>query len=160
MSQKFRRLTRDEAKRKGVSYTSKHMVDAKIKRVTKATKTYTNRKAAELRTKVKREVYTKSRFETKKLKLGGISRVYKNLSKPDLFKRLKKEHKDTDVVLYALGDRSGGNYEKTKGPVWSAIVNTTVENVNGEPDYFDRLLKRANVTHATKFAVVLRTGNR
>jgi hypothetical protein len=158
-SPEFRRLTRDEARRKGVSYSSKHQVAKHIKRVTKRTKTYTNRKAAELRTKTKREAYTKSRFETKALKKGGVSRVYKNLSKADLFKRLKHERPDTEAILYAEGNRAGANYEKAKGKVWSSVSLTTVSNINGEPSYFDRLLKRANITDAKKFALILRTGN-
>lgn len=157
---KFRRLTRAEASRLGKSYGAKHQVDARIKRVTKATKTYTNRKAAELRTKTKREVYTKSRFETKHLQKGGTSRVYKNLSKADLMRRLKKEDPDTEAILYAEGDRAGANYEKAKGKVWSAVSLTTVKNINGEKDYFDRLLKMAKITDAKTFAVILRTHNK
>jgi hypothetical protein len=153
---KFRRLTKAEAKRLGVSHTAKRRVDASLKRVTKSTKLYTDRQVAELRTGVKREAYTKSRFETRALKKGGHSRVYKNLSRADLMARLKKEKKDTDIVLYAEGNNSGADYQAEKGKVWSSVANTTVENVNGEPSYLDRLLERRGITNAKQFAVVLR----
>ena len=156
---KFRRLKKAEAARLGISHTSKRRVDAKLKFVTSRTKLYTDRQVAELRTGVRREAYTKQRTETTIRKTGGISRVYKSLSKADLFKRLKKEHKDTDVVLYAEGNRLGAQYEQqADGTVWSAVVNTTVENINGKPDYLDRLLKRVSIKDAKKFAIILRTG--
>lgn len=98
MTQKFRRLTRAEAKRKGVSYSSKHQVAAHVKRVTKATKTYTNRKAAELRTGAKREAFAKANIERRNLKSGGIVTEFKNLTKQNLFKKLRK-YRDHEVLL-------------------------------------------------------------
>jgi hypothetical protein len=44
---KFRRLTRQEAAQRGVSYSAKRQVDANVKRVTASTPLYSNRQAAQ-----------------------------------------------------------------------------------------------------------------
>jgi hypothetical protein len=55
--QKFRRLTREEAARRGVSYSAKQQVDASVKLVTKSTPIYTNRQATQARIGTTKERY-------------------------------------------------------------------------------------------------------
>src|ERR1700722_3361634 len=54
---KYRRLTREEAALRGVSYSAKRQVDANIKRVTKSTPIYTNRQATQARMGTTKERY-------------------------------------------------------------------------------------------------------
>jgi hypothetical protein len=53
----FRRLTREEAVRRGVSYSAKRQVDASLKRVTASTPLYTNRQATQIRLGTTKERY-------------------------------------------------------------------------------------------------------
>lgn len=54
---KYRRLTREEAALRGVSYSAKRQVDANIKQVTKSTPIYTNRQATQVRIGTTKERY-------------------------------------------------------------------------------------------------------
>jgi hypothetical protein len=55
----FRRLTKAEAAIQGVSYSAKRMVPVTIKKVTKRTKTFSNRQVAELKAGKKKEKITR-----------------------------------------------------------------------------------------------------
>ena len=54
---KFRRLTREEAAARGVSYSAKRQVDASVKRVTQSTPIYTERQAVQMRLGTTKERY-------------------------------------------------------------------------------------------------------
>jgi hypothetical protein len=55
---KFRRLTREEAAARGVSYGAKRQVDASVKRVTASTPLYTERQAVQMRLGTTKEKFT------------------------------------------------------------------------------------------------------
>lgn len=104
-----RRLTRAEAKRLGVSYGAKRQVRTGVK-VTSATKLYTNRQVATAKIKAKtkgkfvtKEHFTKGRVEFRTIKAsGGVIVEYKDLTKPALFKKLRK-HRYNDVMVKFSG---------------------------------------------------------
>jgi hypothetical protein len=54
---KFRRLTREEAAARGVSYSAKRQVDASVKHVTQSTPIYTERQAVQVRLGTTKERY-------------------------------------------------------------------------------------------------------
>jgi hypothetical protein len=54
---KFRRLTREEAAARGVSYSAKRQVDASVKRITQSTPIYTERQAVQMRLGTTKERY-------------------------------------------------------------------------------------------------------
>lgn len=99
-----RRLTRSEARRRGVSFSAKRRVRIGIK-VTSKTKLYTDRQVAEVKLKKKlgkrvtKEFFTKTRVHFRSIKAtGGVIVEYDNLTKPQLFKKLKK-HSHNDVII-------------------------------------------------------------
>lgn len=113
--QSFRRLTKAEASRLGVSYSAKRQVSAGIKRgnVTKATRLYTNREAATIDLKrhngfATREKYAAGRVEVRILKKGGKATEYKGLSKAELMKRLKKSGNKPVLLKFGGGKKKGG----------------------------------------------------
>lgn len=107
---KFRRLTKQEAEKIGVSYSSKHAVDASIPKgaVTKRNKIYSNRQAYQLTTKVvedehghvfvksrgSKEAYTKSRQYK-----DDYSIRYLNVKPEDLPRILKRAEGHTTQIL-------------------------------------------------------------
>lgn len=158
---KFRRLTRAEASRLGKSYGAKHQVDASLKRVTKATKTYTNRKAQELRTGRKREVFARERVEVRPLKSGGVAIEYKNLSKQNLMKLLKKYRKK--IVLLKFHGQEGSRRAEYKGHDISTSDDdqwfTAHERINADElldsDEFEQYLEDSDVSGTLKFSLIV-----
>jgi hypothetical protein len=55
--ERTRRLTREEAARRGVNYSAKQQVDVSVKRVTKSTPIYSNRQATQARIGTTKERY-------------------------------------------------------------------------------------------------------
>lgn len=152
----FRRLTKAEASRVGVSYGAKRMVRASVKRVTANTPTISNREAstkAIIRTqrstgqrKIRsKEAYTKSRAPIiREAKSGGKAETHNNLSKRDLT-RLLKINRNRRVVLIIHADRSGKNY-KNKGAVWSHGVSQVDAETLLDAESFDEYLKASAIT--------------
>lgn len=165
-SQKFRRLTRKEAKLRGVSYSSKHQVSADVKRVTKRTKTYTNRKAAELRTGEKRETFAASQIERVKLKSEkfgvNYSTHYKGLSKQNLIRILKKNQGRYVVILYrgvkgeiASDGHYSGDGDDDDDYQWFTGMGvaraTDLQTKHG----FERYQELSKITGATSYGVIV-----
>lgn len=159
---KFRRLTRAEASRLGKSYGAKHQVDASLKRVTKSTKTYTNRKAAELRTGAKREAYAKANVERRNLKSGGIATEFRNLTKQNLFKKLRK-YRDHEVLL-KFHAAPGAKFAEYKGKditelyedheLWFSGVRVDAETLLDDED-FEKYLRHSDVAGALKYGLIV-----
>lgn len=152
----------------GYSPTAKRRVDLRVKRVTKATKTYSDRQVATAKivrtakatggkyeTTVKgkkafrpirsKEHYTRSRTPfTRETKSGGEQSTYGNLSKRDLSKLLR-QNRNRRVVLIIHADRSGDRY-RHKGAVWThGISQTDAESLLDE-DSFDAYLRASSIT--------------
>lgn len=108
-----RRLTRAEAKAVGVSYSAKRRVDKSVKKVTKRTKLFTDRQVATAKKGISREAFTKGNIEVRHLKKGGTATEYKNLTKPNLFKLLRK-YRAYEVLLKFHG-APGAKFAEYKG---------------------------------------------
>lgn len=161
-----RRLTREEAARKGVSFSSKHRVSASVKRVTAKTPTYTDRQWAEASIRARRkaaaatpkerreaahltkERFAASRFETyDRKKAGGgreTVRVYSGLSKAQLMKILRKNRKAVvslsfDAVRSGRTGRPGSGNPNEHG--WSTGVEAEAYDLIGPnlADYLDAM---------------------
>lgn len=111
---KTRRLTKAEAARLGISHKAKQRVAANVKRVTRSTPKYSDREVANFVLSAKRGVHTTKERETKfkfsrfKKKSGGETIEFKDLSKAQLFKKLKK-YKDKPVRFkFGGGGPAGG----------------------------------------------------
>lgn len=162
----FRRLTRAEANRLGVSYSAKHQVAKNVKRVTSKTKTYTNRKAQELRTGEKRETFSAQRIEKVKLKNEkfGVTQSthYKGLSKQNLIRVLKKNQGKFVVILYrgVKGEiASDGHYSGT-GDEDDAYQWFTGMGVARAKDLqtkhgFERYTELSKITGETSYGVIV-----
>lgn len=96
---KLRRLTKAEAKALGKSYGSKTRVDASVKRVTKSTKLYSDRQAAQLKLGKTKESY--STYRRHKNKYGAVT--YRNVNKTEHFK-LQKLAGMNKVQIIGFGD--------------------------------------------------------
>lgn len=162
---KTRRLRKGEY---GYSPTAKRRVDLRVKHVTAATKTYSDRQAATARilriaratgakfeTVVKgkkafkpirsKEAYTRSRKPiARETKSGGRQSTYNNLSKRDLNKLLR-ENRKRRVVLIIHADRSGANY-KNKGPVWTHGISQVDAETLLDGESFDAYLRASSIT--------------
>lgn len=115
---KYRRLTKAEAARLGVSHKAKRRVDASIKRVTKTTKLYTDRQVAEAKLGSKKEVYTE--YRVSEPAENGM-RVYRNVHRNEHF-RLQKIAgvRICQIIAYGrpkhTGRRKGGSSHDGGGP--------------------------------------------
>ncbi len=111
---KTRRLTRAEAARIGVSFKAKNRVSAAIPKgkATKRTARYTDREVENFRLSsilgkhTKKERVTQARISRFKTKAGSETLEFKNLSKAQLFKLLKKYKKEK--VRFKFGGGTGG----------------------------------------------------
>lgn len=95
---KYRRLTKAEASRLGVSYSAKRQVRADIKRVTGTTKLYTNREAAQAKLGKTKEKYSAFRHTTDKYGIQTFNNV-----KPSEHWKLQKIAGMKKVQIYARG---------------------------------------------------------
>jgi hypothetical protein len=116
---KFRRLTKAEAKRLGVSHAAKRRVDASLKRVTKSSKLYTDRQVAEINSGVKREVRAKQRKGVKGK--NGVITFYHVT--PSDFKRVASLASSHLTQIAAKGieekrSKFGGSAMPEFGPKW------------------------------------------
>jgi hypothetical protein len=153
---KFRRLTRLEAKRLGVSYTAKRRVDASLKRVTKNTKLYTDRQVAEARLGVKREARTKERIREYIFKKGdGASTHYADLSRSDLSRVLNRLSHET-IVLLGVRSTKEGEYEPAPGTdkAWSTLPKMRSVELT-KPGGFEHIMHRFRVTNPDRYQIVV-----
>jgi hypothetical protein len=88
---KFRRLTRAEAARLGVKYSSKRQVDASLKRITKRSKTYSERFVYQHKFGITKEEHA-LKVKSKKFELKG-STHFNNLTEAQ-FKRLVHKYQE------------------------------------------------------------------
>jgi hypothetical protein len=131
------------------------MVPVDLKRVTKRTKTLSNRQVANARiariseaTGQKsrtKEAYTKSRkSEVRNTRTRGKHVTYNNLTHRELMRRLR-QNRDRRVVLVIHAERSGANY-KDKGPVWSHGLSQVEASDLLDPIDFQSYLHDSNIT--------------
>lgn len=121
---KYRRLTKVEAARVGVSYGAKRQVPATLKRVTSSTKTYSNREAhtAVIRANasgkgarsVTKEKYAKSRVTRTKTQ-GGVEVITRNNLSPRELRRVLKQAGNRPVVLVMRAEFGGSGKSGTNG---------------------------------------------
>ena len=149
-----RRLTRDEAQRLGVSHAAKRRVSTNVKNVTRSTKTYTDReahtakvRARELKTartpaekakarKMTREAYTARRVRPYTTTKGKSGIAYRDLSKADFYKFLKR-HKGQEIVPQFYAERQ--KY-RVGQPQWSQGTRVLAEEI-GDDDDLDTALE-------------------
>jgi hypothetical protein len=153
---KFRRLTRLEAKRLGVSYTAKRRVDASLKRITKSTKLYTDRQVAEARLGVKREARTKERIKEYIFKKGdGASTHYADLSRSDLSRVLNRLSPETVVLMGVHGVKAGsmsGIIETDKA--WSTLPKMRAIELT-KPGGFEHIMRRFRITNPDRYQIIV-----
>jgi len=104
---RLRRLTKEEARLLGVSYTAKHRVNADLKRVTKQTRHYTDREVAQSKLGVSKEQATRRRVTTVERRGGGTTVHVANLRKQALMIQLRKLDPNAIVILRIKADRAG-----------------------------------------------------
>lgn len=158
---KTRRLTRAEAKRLGVSWSAKRRVDAKLKTVTKRTKLYTDRQVAEAKHGKRREIVAGEKKEIRTLKAGGTATEFKNLTKPNLIKVLKKYRQK--IVILKFHGAEGSRRSEYKGKDISTSDDeqwfTAHERINAEelldPDIFNDYLEDSDVSGSLKYSVIV-----
>lgn len=151
---KFRRLTRDEATRAGVSYGSKHQVAASVPKgkATARSKLYTNRqyhealikaRARALATSAKerraaskqtKEKYSGRRNQTYTTKHGKEVKVFNDLSKKEFFRRVKRAH-GRNIVPHFLAERHSRGASGTHGePKWSSGTQIAADELDNDEE--------------------------
>lgn len=167
---KTRRLTRAEAEKVGKKFSAKNRVAANVKRVTKATRIYTDREVAQFKisartgTHVSKETLTQARMTVFHRKGGskrgpGDTLEFKNLSKAQLFKLLKK-YKKFPVILKASGEsRTGGAVNANAkydghdlGDDWKSSDEWDAEEVY---ENFDAVLEDSGFEDIENFGLVV-----
>ena len=150
MPPKLRKLTRDEAARLGVSYTSKRRVDASIKRVTKRTRLYTDRQVAEAKLGMTKAEYTAiNKHRTVRKIIHGKMVHYTDLSEKQFFELLHKFHTNLVNPHFYIDDKT--RY-KEGGYNWISIEKIKASQIaNGWPSY----KKRHKLGHIFKYGVTV-----
>lgn len=135
----------------GVSYSAKRQVRADIKRVTKATKLYSNRQAhteaiaRSTGTRQSKEKFRKSRYAVEKTMGGKTFYTYKNLSKAELMRALRK-HRHMGVTLLMHADYGAGGKSGSHGNVvWRYGHSETDADELLEPGVLEHYERRSNV---------------
>lgn len=100
LPKRFRRLTKAEAKARGVSYSAKRQVSADVKKVTARTPLFTNRQAAERKLRTSKEKY--SAYRHSKGQYGQD--VYRNV-KPAEHRRLGNLAHGKKAQILATGPK-------------------------------------------------------
>lgn len=144
-----RRLTREEAGRLGVSYSAKRQVRVGVK-ITKRTRTYSDRQVAQRKIGRSKERYTRERVQVVTRKEGGTSRHFNNLHKAHLMKLLKR-YRDRPVTLRMYGARHGRRYDGSPG--WTSGPETDAETLL---DDFDAYLEETAVDEPSLYGLTVK----
>lgn len=172
-----RRLTRSEAAARGVSFTSKHRVASSVKRVTANTPTFTDRQWAQSRIrerefskaktpKAKREArratketYAKDRTEIRNLKSGGTAIEFMDLTKPQLFKKLRKYRKHPVMLKFeGVKLNSGGDSGKPNAneeEQWFSASGRIDAEELLDPDNYDDFIVTEGAEESEQFGLVV-----
>jgi hypothetical protein len=168
---KYRRLTRDEAARLGVSYGAKRQVAAGVKRVTKSTKLYSNREAHEATIKARaranattpkerraaskltKERYAERRTQSFFTKGGKEVKSYNDLSEKEFFRVLKRAG-NKQVVPHFLAERNSQGGSGTHGkPKWSSGSRIEADEISDPDDLEDWLDRWGFTSVPTRYGV-------
>jgi hypothetical protein len=161
-----RRLTRAEASRLGVSYSSKRRVNKSVPKgkATKRNRLYTDREVAEARIRKKtgdkkatRESASIANIEHRTLKKSGSGVIeFKKQSKAQLIKNLKK-YRDKYVILHFRGNTTGALYKgQDLGPTsWVSAHSRITARELLNPDHFKDYVEDSYVENITEYGLVV-----
>lgn len=138
-----------------MSYGAKRRVRIGVK-VTKKTVTYSDRQVAQKKLGTSKEKATKARMVPRNpLKSGKKVREWKNLSKPQLFKILRK-YRDKEVFLTFTGGKDMGAEYKGRD-ISSEQTFSAATRIDAQElfDYFDEYVEEQGITGKPKFGLTV-----